>query len=204
VSTRAARRTVAAAAPAPRVPGKMERQQAILDLVGGRAIRTQEEVVAGLRNRGLEVTQATVSRDLRELGLARVAAGEGMRYIAPISEAEATVVGRLRGVVREHVRSVEFVDFLGVVRTRPSTAPLVAAAIDGARFDEVAGTVAGDDTVLVVTRGAQAATALRVRLQAMLGRRGTAAPAGASPLGADAPTWRGDSPLQPPSEEVSR
>jgi transcriptional regulator of arginine metabolism len=187
----AARRTaVTAAAPAPaqapRVPGKVERQQAILDLVGGRAIRTQEEVVAALRGRGLEVTQATVSRDLRELGLARVAAGEGMRYIAPVPEAEGSVNARLRSVVREHVRGVEFVDFLGVVRTRPSTAPLVAAAIDGARFDEVAGTVAGDDTVLVVTRGAQAAMALRVRLQAMLGRRG-----------ADS------SPLPPVPEEVS-
>jgi transcriptional regulator of arginine metabolism len=176
----AARRTASAAAapasaPPPRVPGKVERQQAILDLVGGRAIRTQEEVVAALRGRGLEVTQATVSRDLRELGLARVAAGEGMRYIAPMPEAESSVNARLRSVVREHVRGVEFVDFLGVVRTRPSTAPLVAAAIDGARFDEVAGTVAGDDTVLVVTRGAQAAMALRARLQAMLGRRGAAA-----------------------------
>jgi transcriptional regulator of arginine metabolism len=151
---------------------RAERQQAILDLIGGRAIRTQEELVAALRGRGLEVTQATVSRDLRELGLARVGGGEGLRYIVPVSEIEGTIAGRLRGVVREHVRGVEFVDVLGVVRTRPSTAPLVAAAIDGARFDEVAGTVAGDDTVLVVTRGSQAAASLRARLLAMLGGRG--------------------------------
>ena len=82
-------------------------------------------------------------------------------------------------MLREHVRSVEFVDFVGVLRTRPSTAPLVAAAIDGARYEEVAGTVAGDDTVLVIARGSTAAAALRARLQTMLGRRGDApAPGG--------------------------
>ena len=179
MTARVARRNVATAAPPPRVPGKLERQQAILDLVGGRAIRTQDELVAALRGRGLEVTQATVSRDLRELGLARVAGGEGLRYIAPVPEVEGTAVGRLRGVLREHVRSVEFVDFVGVLRTRPSTAPLVAAAIDGARYEEVAGTVAGDDTVLVIARGSTAAAALRARLQTMLGRRGDApAPGG--------------------------
>ncbi|MEA2616536.1 MAG: transcriptional regulator of arginine metabolism [Chloroflexota bacterium] len=166
-----------------RVPGKAERQQAILDLVGGRAIRTQEELVAGLRGRGLEVTQATVSRDLRELGLARVAGGEGLRYIAPVAEAEGSANARLHSVLREHVRGMEFVGVLGVLRTRPSTAPLVAAAIDGARFDEVAGTVAGDDTVLVVARGAQPAAELRTRLQSMLGRRGVSPAAGAHMAG---------------------
>lgn len=181
MTTRTARPgAVAAAMPAhrARVPGKAERQQAILDLVGGRTIRTQDEVVAGLRGRGLEVTQATVSRDLRELGLARVAGGEGLRYIAPLAEAEGSVNARLRNVLREHVRGVEFVGVLGVLRTRPSTAPLVAAAIDGARFDEVAGTVAGDDTVLVVARGPVPAEELRARLQSMLGRRGVSAATG--------------------------
>lgn len=180
MTTRAARRSVAAvpAPPPPRVPGKVERQQAILDLVGGRAIRTQDELVAALRGRGLEVTQATVSRDLRELGLARVAGGGGLRYIAPVPEEEVPALGRLRGVLREHVRGIEFVDFVGVVRTRPSTAPLVAAAIDGARYEEVAGTVAGDDTVLVITRGAPAAAVLRARLETMLGRRGEVTPPG--------------------------
>jgi transcriptional regulator of arginine metabolism len=150
----------------------VERQQAILDLVGGRAIRTQDELVAALRGRGLLVTQATVSRDLRELGLARVAGGEGPRYIAPAAEAETSITNRLRAVLREHVRGIDFVDFVGVLRTRPSTAPLVAAALDGARYDEVAGTVAGDDTVLLIARGSEAAAALRARLLPLLGRRG--------------------------------
>jgi len=179
-SSRAVRRTDLAVPPErARVPGKLERQQAILDLVGGRAIRTQEELVEALRERGLEVTQATVSRDLRELGLARVAGGAGMRYIPAVHEGEGAHVARLRSALREHVRSVEFVDCLGVVRTRPSTAPLVAAAIDGARYDEVAGTVAGDDTVLVVARGAQAAAALEARLQEVIGRRAQSSPPGA-------------------------
>jgi transcriptional regulator of arginine metabolism len=181
VTTPAARRGASGPPPAQvRVPGKWERQTAILDLVEGRAIRTQEELVEGLRARGLEVTQATVSRDLRELGLARVAGGEGPRYVAAVLETEGAAVTRLRAALRDHVRSIEFVDVLGVVRTRPSSAPLVAAAIDGARYEEVAGTVAGDDTVLVVTRGRQAAAVLGSRLRAALGRRGGAPAPGAT------------------------
>jgi transcriptional regulator of arginine metabolism len=199
VTSPAARRGVPGPLPAhARVPGKWERQAAILDLVAGRAIRTQEELVEALRGRGLEVTQATVSRDLRELGLARVAGGAGLRYVAALPEAEGATVTRLRAALREHVRSVEFVDVLGVVRTRPSSAPLVAAAIDGARYEEVAGTVAGDDTVLVVTRGAQAAAVLAARLRAALGRRAGTPPPGALPGDGPQPETPADG-----SQEVS-
>lgn len=180
MTARAVRRHAGGLADEARVPGKAERQAAILDIVEGRAIRTQEELAEALRDRGLEVTQATVSRDLRELGLARVADGEGSRYVATVHEAEGAAVTRVRNALREHVRSIEFVDVLGVVRTRPSTAPLVAAAIDGARYEEVAGTVAGDDTVLVITRGRQAAAVLGSRLRAALGRRGGAPAPGAT------------------------
>jgi len=133
---------------------KAERQQAILDLIRDRSVRTQDEIVAGLRRRGFDATQATVSRDIRELGLARVHDPDGPRYVAAAGEGDepSPVSTRLRAVMREHVRSMEFVEHIGVVHTRPSSAPLVAAVIDSARFDEVAGTVAGDDTVLVVVR----------------------------------------------------
>lgn len=155
---------------------KAERQQAILDLVRDRKVRTQEEIVAALHRRGLEATQATVSRDIRELGLARVHDPDGLRYVAAAeAEEPSPVTTRLRAVMREHVRSVEFVEHLGIVHTRPSSAPLVAALINSAHFDEVAGTVAGDDTVLVVVRSRPGARRLADRLREAMGGGQTAA-----------------------------
>src|SRR5438132_8129777 len=132
---------------------KTARHRAILEVVRSRAIRTQEELVAHLHRRHLDVTQATVSRDIRELGLLRVHENGGPRYMAPAAELDVeTSVVRLRNALREHVRTIEFVDLFGVIHAAPGTAPLVAGAIDGARFEEVAGTVAGDDTVFILTR----------------------------------------------------
>ena len=155
---------------------KAERQQAILDLVRDRKVRTQDEIVAALHRRGLDATQATVSRDVRELGLARVHDPDGLRYIAASDTEEPSPVNtRLRAVMREHVRSMEFVDHIGIVHTRPSSAPLVAALIDSAHFEEVAGTVAGDDTVLVVVRSRPGARHLADRLREAMGGGPTAA-----------------------------
>ena len=151
--------------PVLRPAGKAERQRAILDLVRDRTVRTQDEIVAALHGRGLDATQATVSRDIRELGLARVHDPDGLRYVAAGGEEPSPVSTRLRAVLREHVRSMEFVELIGVVHTRPSSAPLVAAVIDSAHFEEVAGTVAGDDTVLVVVRSRPGARRLAGRLR---------------------------------------
>ncbi len=161
---------MATAARALGVAGKGARQRAILELVRRRVIRTQEELVDQLRHRRLDVTQATVSRDIREMGLLRVHDQGGTRYVAPVAELDVEgAQHRLRSAVREHVVSIEFIDLFGVVHAAPGTAPLVGGAIDGARFDEVAGTVAGDDTVLVITRSRPAAQRLWLRLRAMSG-----------------------------------
>jgi transcriptional regulator of arginine metabolism len=150
---------------------KTVRHRAILELVRSRAIRTQEELVAQLHRRRLDVTQATISRDIRELGLLRVHENGGPRYMPPAAELDVeTSVVRLRNALREHVRMIEFVDLFGVIQAAPGTAPLVAGAIDGARFDEVAGTVAGDDTVFILTRSRPAAQRLLMRLKSMGGR----------------------------------
>ncbi len=164
---------MATAPRSPRTPTKAERHRAILDLVRAHPIRTQDELVDALRGLRLDVTQATVSRDMRELGLLRVPDGDGLRYVATPADADPTgTSARLRSAVREHVRGIEFVGHLGVLRTRPSTAPLVAAALDQALFEEVAGTVAGDDTVLIVARGTDAARRLHKRLETIIGGRG--------------------------------
>src|SRR5579884_1300620 len=163
---------MATAPRSPRTPTKAERHRTILDLVRAHPIRTQDELVDALRGLRLDVTQATVSRDLRELGLLRVPDGDGLRYVASPAEADpGGTSARLRSAVRDHVRGIEFVGHLGVIRTRPSTAPLVAAALDQAHFEEVAGTVAGDDTVLVVARGSDAARRLHKKLAMLNGAR---------------------------------
>lgn len=161
-----------AAAPA----GKHERHRAILDLVRTRPIRTQDELVAALGSRRLDATQATISRDIRELGLVRVADPDGHRWVAPgdpavspAGEENGRLGSRLERVVREHVTGVEVVEHTAVVRSRPSTAPLVAAALDQAHLAELAGTVAGDDTVIVICRGRGGAARLEGRLLSIMG-----------------------------------
>ena len=126
---------------------KEERQRAILELVRERRLRTQQELARALAERGFPATQATVSRDIQELGLVRTGAG----YRPP----------RAVSVVSELVRSITPVEFLVVVHTPPGTANVVARAIDEASLEGIAGTVAGDDTVIVVLADRDAIAALR-------------------------------------------
>jgi transcriptional regulator of arginine metabolism len=124
---------------------KAERHSAILELVNRGSVHTQHEIAAALARRGLRATQATVSRDIQELGLVR--SGSGYRSSA--------------GLVRELVLSVEFVDPMAVIKTPPGTANLVARRIDEAALPGVAGTVAGDDTIIAVLRKRSAGRALK-------------------------------------------
>jgi len=152
-------------------PSKSERRRAILELVRTRTIRTQDDLVAALRRRRVPATQATVSRDIRDLGLLRVHDDAGPRYVAAAAELDAAAASeRVHRALVEHVQALEFVDLLGVMHTAPGSAPLVAAAIDAGRFEELAGSVAGDDTVLMVARSRPAAQRLHVRLKHMMER----------------------------------
>jgi transcriptional regulator of arginine metabolism len=126
---------------------KEDRQRAILDLVRHRPVHTQQELARALAQRGFSATQATVSRDIQELGLVRT--GDG--YAA----------GAVSSVVSELVLSIAQVQFLLVVHTPSGTANLVARAIDEAGLEGVAGTVAGDDTIIVVLRDDAAADDVR-------------------------------------------
>jgi transcriptional regulator of arginine metabolism len=124
---------------------KAERHQAILEVVNRGAVHTQHEIAAALARRGMRATQATISRDIQELGLVR--AGSGYRHSAAL--------------VRELVLSVELVQPVAVIKTPPGTANLVARRIDEAALPGVAGTVAGDDTIIAVLRKRSAARALK-------------------------------------------
>ena len=123
---------------------KGERHRAILDVINRGAVHTQQEIAKALARRGIHATQATVSRDIQELGLVR--SGSGYRSQAAL--------------VRELVLSVEVVEPMAVIRTPPGTANLVARRIDEAALPGIAGTVAGDDTIIAVLRRRGAGKAL--------------------------------------------
>ena len=139
---------------------KAHRHRAILDLVRTRPIRTQGELVRELRQQNHLVTQATVSRDIRELGLYREPGADGSRYAA-----RPALGVRGAQVLRDFVSDISGVQFMAVLRTPPGTANLVAAASDEAAWPEVVGTVAGDDTVMVVCADARARQRLQARLR---------------------------------------
>ena len=137
------------------VSDKSIRQTAIRELVGERAIGSQEELRKLLRQRGWDVTQSTLSRDLRELRLGRIPDGHGSaRYAFPEGAADESGPA-LEHLLPQLLLAVEAVQVLVVARTVPSGAQPVAAALDGAAWGDILGTIAGDDTVLIICRSAQ-------------------------------------------------
>ncbi len=130
---------------------KQLRQRAIRDLVSSRPIRTQQELAGALRERGFRTTQATMSRDVAELGLVKAARNGTQAYaLSPkLVEADASGEDRLRALLRDLPVEVREAGLLLVVKTLPGSAHAIAAALDRARWPEVAGSIAGDDTVFV-------------------------------------------------------
>lgn len=138
------------------------RQSQILEVIDQEAVTSQEELRRKLAARGIEATQATISRDLKNLGLVK-RAGDGA-YVRPGVERSSPVTEeQLRRAVATLVRTVERVGNLVVVRTDPGQAQGVAVLVDRAQLAEVAGTIAGDDTILLVCRADAAATELERR-----------------------------------------
>ncbi|HEY7590214.1 MAG TPA: arginine repressor [Candidatus Limnocylindrales bacterium] len=130
---------------------KQTRQRAIRDLVAQRPLRTQQELASALRERGFRTTQATISRDVAELGLVK-ASREGVQaYALPprLVEAETSGEDRLRKLLADLPVEMREAGLLLIVRTLPGSAHAIAAALDRARWPEVAGSIAGDDTVFV-------------------------------------------------------
>jgi transcriptional regulator of arginine metabolism len=146
---------------------KSWRQAQILDVIDHEPIASQEGLRQKLLTRGIEATQATISRDLKELGLVK-RAGDGAYERAGGGRAGVVVSEQLRRAVAALVRGLERVDPLLVVRTDRGQAQGLAEWIDRAQLAEVAGTVAGDDTILLVCRGAEAAARLESKLNQMV------------------------------------
>ena len=150
---------------------KQLRQRAIRDLVDQRPIRTQQELAAALRERGFRTTQATISRDVAELGLVKVSREGTNAYALPprLVEAETSGEDRLRALLRQLPVEVREAGLLLVVKTLPGSAHAIAAALDRARWPEVAGSIAGDDTVFVACPDRPALKRAQTRLKELSG-----------------------------------
>jgi len=148
---------------------KRARQNAILDLVAHHVVGSQEELRRLLHDRQMDVTQATLSRDLRDLGLARVGGEDGTRYMLPEQLGEGDDKPLLGNLLPQLFSRVDGVGELIVLHTVRSGAQPIAEAIDQEGFEEVMGTIAGDDTILIVTRSAAARVALTARLLELAG-----------------------------------
>ena len=148
---------------------KTQRQDAILELVRQRPISSQEDLRVLLLERGVDVTQATLSRDLRDLGLARVTTEDGVRYLLPESFAEEEAPS-LEALLPQLFTSIDGVSELAVLRTRPSGAQPIAEAIDAEAWQEILGTIGGENTVLIICRSIEARVAVSERLRGLAGR----------------------------------
>jgi len=150
---------------------KTQRHAAILRIVRGETVGSQEQLRERLKGEGYNVTQATLSRDIRELGLAKVAAPDGGSHYAAGPE------GGAGGSVRQHLEqllptmlvSVEGVGPLLVLKTTTGGAQALALALDGAGWSEIIGTIAGDDAILVITRSERSRRAVQARLKELAG-----------------------------------
>jgi len=138
---------------------KSKRQRVILELIE-KNIQTQEELTAALIAAGFSVTQATVSRDIREMGLIKESTRTGQRYIAPANGVKSPFAR----VFRDGLVSVDYAENMLVLRTLSGMAMAVAAALDDMSFPEILGSVAGDDVIMCVVRSKTAAAELAERL----------------------------------------
>ena len=131
---------------------KTKRQQAILGLVASERLASQAEIRARLAYLGIDATQSTISRDLEELGLARVHDSDGTRYVAPGESGSYGPMALLTHLMEEFAMSFVRTTAGLVVRTSPGAAAALAEGIDRAGLDHVAGTIAGDNTILILGR----------------------------------------------------
>ena len=147
---------------------KANRQKKILEIVNRFPVETQDDLIDRLMEEGFAVTQATISRDIRELQLTKVLTGKGTyRYVAPKKEDMASGI-KFNAALVDSITSVEYAQNLVVIKTYPGLANAVASGIDNLAIAEVLGCVAGDDTILVATRNEGTAKKFSERIHIMM------------------------------------
>ncbi len=147
---------------------KSARQMAILDIINRLQIGTQEELAAALQAEGFRTTQATVSRDIRELGLRKVAVARGGWRYAPPEEVHSELTDRFIRILSDSLVSAASSGALVVVKTLSGSAGAACQALDSLGWPEVLGTLAGDNTILLVARSAEDGLQLVERLHGMM------------------------------------
>ena len=145
------------------------RLEVIRDIIAQEIIETQDELAEELRKRRIKVTQATVSRDIKELMLIKVPIGDGRyRYASPAQEQFFFTKERMERIFSDTITACDYSENLLVVKTLPGGANTVAAAIDYCKWPEIIGTVAGDDSILVVVKPKESAPIIQKRLMDFL------------------------------------
>jgi transcriptional regulator of arginine metabolism len=143
---------------------KERRRRAIADLIRGQALSSQEELAERLHALGFAATQATISRDLEQLGAVKVRRDGQLSYTLP--DAIPNGAGpHLTAVLRDWLRSIDTASNLVVIKTPPGTAHLVGVALDGSDLPEIVGTICGDDTTFIACRSAAEAEALAAKFR---------------------------------------
>jgi transcriptional regulator of arginine metabolism len=161
--------------------GTIERRDQVRRLIAAGGVHTQGELVAALAERGVEVTQATVSRDLAGLGVVRGFRGGRHTYLLPddMTDGTGAAQARLRRLLADLPLAIAEAAPLVVLRTSPGAANAIASSIDLSQWGDVVGTIAGDDTIFVACTDAPAMRRFRARLERMLAEVGAPASAAA-------------------------
>lgn len=149
---------------------KEKRQAEIIRIISENAVETQEQLLAQLRLRGIKATQATISRDIKELHLVKEPAGNGAyRYVVVSGKRGHTNhAGRLRNIFKEGVTAFDVAQNIVVVKTMPGLASAAGAALDGMEIQGFVGSLAGDDTVILIMRTNQDAAEFLDEIRTML------------------------------------
>lgn len=149
---------------------KSARHNLILEIIESKDIETQEELAEELKSRGVKVTQATVSRDIKELRLLKVLSEHGGYKYATVERAEKGMNERFIRILAESIVNIDSVNNLIVINTLSASANAACEAIDSMKWSEVMGTIAGDNTLLIITRSNEAVETLLARFNSLLNR----------------------------------
>ncbi|MDD3268268.1 MAG: arginine repressor [Syntrophomonadaceae bacterium] len=139
---------------------KLRRHFTIMDILSKQRIATQEELCEVLRNNGFDVTQATVSRDIKEMHLVKIPDKEGYHYALPDAKTTGGSYERMRRIFKDSIVSLDYSESLVVIKTLPGAAQSVASLVDASNHQSILGTVAGDDTLFIVVKPKEAVVAV--------------------------------------------
>ena len=148
---------------------KNDRQAMILEIISRENIETQEQLLTRLQARGVRCTQATISRDIKQLHLMKEPVGQGVyKYAVSGNRTKLNVAAKLRTIFRECIVSIDWAQNIVVIKTMPGLANGACSALDNMEMNDIVGSLAGDDTALLVMRNAEAAEQLCQDIKDML------------------------------------